>query len=199
MAKEVGFDIPKSFIISHKSELNEGKLISKSVYETYYIKNDNGFYTMFTERINKGNIKYLPTSFFPSFIQEEVFKAYELRIFYIKGEFYSMAIFSQINKQTELNFRKYDWVNPNRRVPYNLPKEIKDKIRLLCKKIGLNCCSIDMIVSKENGKYYFLEINPTGEFGMVAQPCNYELYKKTAKTLIKMDKNEIRTNNFKKK
>ena len=87
-----------------------------------------------------------------------------------------------------MDFRRYDFTNPNRRVPYNLHGEIKDKLFKMLQKMRLNCCSIDIIKSRDNGKYYFLEINPTGEFGMVSQPCNYLIYKDIALTLINMDK-----------
>jgi len=50
------------------------------------------------------------------------------------------------------------------------------------KKINLDNGSIDIIVDN-NGKYYFLEINPVGQFGMVSIPCNYYLEKKIANYL----------------
>jgi len=53
-------------------------------------------------------------------------------------------------------------------------------------EVGLNCASIDLIKST-NGKYYFLEINPVGQFGMVDFPCNYGLHKIVAEELIFMD------------
>ncbi len=53
-------------------------------------------------------------------------------------------------------------------------------------KIGLNCGSLDFIVDI-NDKFYFLEVNPTGQFGMVDFPCNYNLHKIVAEQLIKMD------------
>ena len=43
----------------------------------------------------------------------------------------------------------------------------------------------------KNDNYYFLEINPVGQYGMVADPCNYELDKLIAKYLIN---GKIKTN-----
>jgi ATP-GRASP peptide maturase of grasp-with-spasm system len=192
LAKECGLNIPKSYVLSDKKDIycvqqqNKGiTYISKSIYEPYFIHQTDGFFSMFTKEI--GRIGKLPATFFPSLIQEKIEKEYELRIFYLDKQFYSMAIFSQSNTQTEMDFRKIDIKNPNRRVPYLLPKEEQDKLLSLLEYINLNCCSIDMIKSKNDGKYYFLEINPTGEFGMTSMPCNYELYKQIALTLIKMD------------
>lgn len=41
-------------------------------------------------------------------------------------------------------------------------------------KINLNCGSIDILVDN-NLNYFFLEVNPVGQFGMVSFPCNYNL------------------------
>jgi len=192
LAKECGLDIPESYIVSNKKQLlslqNKFKkiYISKSVYEPHFIHVSNGVFSMFTKEIV--DMDKIPEAFFPSLIQEKILKKYELRIFYIDGEFFTMAIFSQGNKKTELDFRNYDLTNLNRQIPYNLPCAIKEKLKTMLSKIGLNCCSIDIIKSSTDEKYYFLEINPTGQFGMISIPCNYELFKKIAITLIEMDK-----------
>ena len=50
-------------------------------------------------------------------------------------------------------------------------------------ELNLNCGSVDMIVDK-NGEYVFLEINPVGQYGMVNEPCNYNLDHLIANYLI---------------
>ena len=90
-----------------------------------------------------------------------------------------MAIWSQDNIHTEVDFRKYDTKNPNRNVPYTISLEIENKIHKLMEELGLNTGSIDFIYSSE-GIIYFLEINPEGQFGMVSKPCNYYLEEKIA-------------------
>jgi len=191
-AADFDVDVPASYIVSEKQVLydllqKEGSLISKSIYEPFFIKKPNGYYSMFTRQLDKENIDKLPTTFFPSLVQRKIDKKYEIRCFYLDGEFYSMAIFSQKNKSTELDFRRYDWANPNRKVPYQLPLDLTSKLEKMLKALGMNCCSLDILKSSEDNKYYFLEINPTGQFGMVSQPCNYDLYNKIAQKLIQMD------------
>lgn len=94
-----------------------------------------------------------------------------------------MAIFSQQSEQTKIDFRKYDPVKPNRCTPYKLPAEIENKIDRLMRRIKINSGSIDMIYSP-NGQYYFLEVNPIGQFGMTSFPCNYPIEKRIAQYLI---------------
>jgi glutathione synthase/RimK-type ligase-like ATP-grasp enzyme len=94
-----------------------------------------------------------------------------------------MAMFTQRNNKTSIDFRNYDLKNPPRRVPYNLPKHIEQKADNLMKELGVNTGSIDMIYTK-NKEYVFLEVNPAGQFGMTAVPCNYPINKKMAEYLI---------------
>jgi D-alanine-D-alanine ligase-like ATP-grasp enzyme len=51
------------------------------------------------------------------------------------------------------------------------------------KDLSLKTGSVDFILD-QNDKYYFLEVNPIGQFGMVSYPCNYNLEKKVAYFLI---------------
>lgn len=128
----------------------------------------------------------LPDSFQMSMFQQEIEKEYEIRVFYLNGACYSMAIFSQQDTQTSVDFRNYNRKRPNRNVPFTLPSQIENAIIQFCKKGKYNIGSIDLIKSKDGG-YYFLEINPVGQFGMVSYPCNYNLEKKLAKYLIDED------------
>ena len=95
-----------------------------------------------------------------------------------------MAIFSSKNQKTKTDFRNYDLVNPNRYIPYVLPKNITQKLANLMNDLNLSTGSIDMI-RDSSGRYIFLEVNPIGQFGMVSKPCNYNLEKLVAQVLIK--------------
>lgn len=196
-AKEVGLEIPDSHILTSKSSFDKeetvNSFITKSIKDPWIIrntKNHSDIYTMFTSVIDDNNISEMPSSYFPSLVQRKIDKEYEVRVFFLIRKFYSMAIFSQMDDQTKVDFRRYNWNVPNRTVPYQLPKEIEKKLMKLTKKLNLNCCSIDLIKGKD-GKYYFLEINPTGQFGMVDFPCNYNLHYNVAKTLADMDKKAL--------
>jgi len=128
----------------------------------------------------------LPDVFYPSLFQEKIEKEYEVRSFYIDGRFYSMAIFSQNDKQTKDDFRKYNFQNMNRMVPYQLDKKTELNLHKVYSMLNLDTGSADFIKGKD-GKYYFLEINPTGQFGFVSFYCNYNLEKIVAKHLIQLD------------
>lgn len=70
------------------------------------------------------------------------------------GVFHSMAMFTQRNQKTTIDYRNYDFEYPARRVPYDLPKSIEKKIDALMRELGLNTGSIDMIYTVNN-EYVF--------------------------------------------
>lgn len=193
LALKYGLLVPKSMATNNKKDvlsfLDKYKTcIVKPLGDVCFFKSNNLTFKMLTKLITKDDLKNIPNNFTPSFIQEYIKKEYEIRCFYWFGEIYSMAIFSQNNEKTKIDFRNYDNSKPNRTVPYKLPKLIEEKITSLMNSLCLNTGSIDLIKTINN-LYYFLEINPNGQFSMVSTPCNYYLEKIIAKRLMMIDKN----------
>lgn len=182
--------VPDTLITTDKQELlsffnkHNQNIITKSISQNIHVEEGNTIIAAYTEEIT--NIDSVPDSFEISLFQQKIDKKYELRIFYLKGDFYAMAIFSQLDNQTKVDFRKYNDQKPNRTVPFNLPNDIKNKLKNLMDECKLDTGSIDMIID-QNNNYYFLEVNPVGQFGMVSYPCNYNLEKKIA-NLLSMSK-----------
>jgi glutathione synthase/RimK-type ligase-like ATP-grasp enzyme len=94
-----------------------------------------------------------------------------------------MAIFSQLDSLTELDYRNYNLEKPNRTVPFSLPENIELKLELLMKGLKLDTGSIDLILNRE-GDYVFLEVNPTGQFGWLSKSCNYYIEREIAKHML---------------
>lgn len=189
-AKSVGLLIPDTIVTTSKKEVLafakkfKSGLITKGIQNTPSITFKNRSIDSYTELLDGSVMNSLQDSFFPTLFQEAIQKEVDIRVFALDGNFYSMAIFSQESAQTKTDFRRYDQQNPNRTVPYILPSSIKKKLSFLMKKLKLNTCSFDIVLSAD-GKHYFLEINPAGQFMMVSKPCNYYLEKKIARVLSK--------------
>lgn len=187
IAQECGLRIPKTCISSKKTDLMNffsecTSAITKSIQDILFFQvNDERFSTK-TSKVKVADVNIMDDVFFPSLLQEEIQKKYELRIFYLKGEFFPMAIFSQEDEQTKVDFRNYNKSKPNRCVPYKLPDHIMKKLDLFMQRMNLDTGSIDMIYTT-NKEYVFLEVNPVGQYDMVSVPCNYYLHKKIAKYL----------------
>lgn len=178
-AETVGIQIPYT-IITNQFEQKDKSWITKSMSDGKVIThNDKNFPVM--------TMKYTDhtASDFPGLFQEQIIKEYELRIFHLNRKNYSMAIFSQNDSQTSVDFRNYNSKKPNRFIPYQLPKDLDRKITKLMKSLNLETGSID-IIKGTDGAYYFLEVNPSGQFRMTSYRCNYNLHHEMAALLKKM-------------
>ena len=185
-AKTVGLDFPESRIISSKNEITKfhsQKIIIKPIQDVSHIHINGEPYTQYTTVCTKEMIDQLNDTFFPCLCQKFIDKNLEIRAFFLEGKIYSMGICSTFDEQTQIDFRRYNRKHPNRVIPYQLPDHIEEKITLLMRNLSLNCGSLDLILGND-GRYYFLEVNPVGQFGMVSKPCNYDLENAIAKFLI---------------
>lgn len=187
-AQALGIKIPAFTITQHSSQVQAAlqvqPLITKGIEGVANFEANDEMYGNYTEEVNQNAIKCWGSSFFPSLFQEKLDKMYELRIFYLQGKFYPMAIFSQNDPQTSVDFRRYNNERPNRVVPYVLPVELEHRLEKLMQAIPLNTGSVDMVYTQDN-EYVFLEVNPIGQFGMVSHPCNYHLEQAIAQFLTK--------------
>ncbi|KMQ58480.1 alpha-L-glutamate ligase [Chryseobacterium angstadtii] len=178
-AKDIGFDVPEYFLAENTDDVEIEKTIIKTLNGNVMLneikKNFGGFmYTSVIKGHENGN-------FFITFFQEKIEKDFEVRTFYLNGHCWSMAIFSQNDTQTKVDFRKYNEIKPNRNVSYHLPLYLEQKINLLMQSFDLNSGSLDFI--KKGDKFYFLEINPIGQFMGMSNTCNYFLEQKIAEYL----------------
>lgn len=148
--------------------------MTKGIHSGFFFREDDIDYEGFTRRVTAEEVDGLSCNFQPTLFQEEIAKQYEIRSFFLGGSLYSMAIFSQSNEQTEVDFRNYDQVRPNRTVPYQLPDTIERQLCALMAELDMHCGSIDLIRAMD-GTHVFLEVNPIGQFGQVSIPCNYAL------------------------
>lgn len=178
VALQVGLDIPETLITTDKDTLCKFKekhrqIITKAIHEPRSIPFKGSHFSTFTVTVSQQDIDELekmPMSLF----QECLDKEFEIRTFYLDKKCYSMAIFSQRDEQTKVDFRAYNHDKPNRRVPYQLDQSIELLIQQLMTKLDLQTGSLDFVKTKDN-RIVFLEVNPVGQFGMVSLPCNYFL------------------------
>lgn len=190
-AKTCGLEIPDTLITNSLLQIRQFKsqyqrVITKCISDGTLFNNKNLTFVLYTQELPEDLVSKVKSSLFPTFVQEYIEKEYEIRIFYLNGKCYSMAIFSQNDEKTKIDFRKYNKSKPNRFVPYLLPSIISNKVKIFMQMLNLKTGSIDMIKSVD-GRYIFLEVNPVGQFGMVSYPCNYKLEKEIAKYLISKD------------
>lgn len=187
IAEKAGLDVPDTCIVNTKKHLQSFKeknkeIIIKSIQDVVPFEINGDSYLQYTKILEKADIDELTDCFFPCLCQKAIDKNLEIRTFFIDGHCYSMAICSSFDEQTKIDFRRYNDKYPNRTIPYQLPRQIEQNICVFMKTMDLNCGSLDFILDN-SGTYYFLEVNPVGQFGMVSSPCNYYLEREIARFL----------------
>lgn len=122
---------------------------------------------------NISDIVYCPMIF-----QPYIDKKYELRIIYVDGEFFTGKINNSENADWRVAQDDYFWS------AYELPENIKANLTSMMKEMGLYMGAIDMIKARD-GAYYFLEVNPQGEWGMLQKELGFPIAERIADNLIK--------------
>lgn len=193
-AEIAGLKIPQTTITSSREEAIA--FCQKSQYATittkqisdegrnYYQAGDYAYYTL-TKKLSKEELTALESSFFPSLLQEYIYPDYEIRTFYLDGKTYSTAIVN--NKKGAYADRKL--INEEQTthfLPYQLPESIIAKTRRLMDEMEMTAGGIDFI-RDQKGEYYFLEVNPIGQYLLESRHCNYYLEKEIATYLNEVD------------
>lgn len=196
LAAAAGLDVPATLVTSSRTELlrfaaRHGRVITKCAGEAERFELDGASYATYTAELDAADLANLPPRFFPSLFQECLDKRYEIRVFYLDGDCYPMAIFSQASGQTVTDFRRYEVSRPNRNVPVRLDAPVADALRRFMQSAEMNTGSIDLVRTR-CGRTVFLEVNPAGQFSAVSQACNYHLERKVAEALLRRDRDEVR-------
>tara|TARA_B110000090_G_C13389112_1_gene448806 strand:- start:1134 stop:2105 length:972 start_codon:yes stop_codon:yes gene_type:complete len=185
-AKSVGLNTPLTGIFTRKNDLIESlkkhDLITKPLTDGFIQSEDFRYYG-YTSEIKNDDLNDIDDCFFPSVFQEKLIKKFEIRTFYLDGEMFSVAIFSQDDPKTAVDFRNYNRTKPNRTPTVNLNDNLMEQIRELMNKLGYKSGSLDFVVTNDD-RVVFLEVNPIGQFEQVSVPGNYYIEKKIAKYLI---------------
>ena len=191
-AINAGFLIPDTIVTNNKIDLFNfidinKKYITKSLRYAPSLETKDFYYsgagTVFF------NMDEVSDHFAPSMIQEYIEKDFEIRVFFVDDLFFAMAIFSQNDEKTRVDFRNYNDIKPNRNIPFNLSSEILNKLKKFVNEINCDTGSIDLIMTPNN-EIVFLEINPMGQYHWLSESCNYYIDKKIAELLIRKQQYE---------
>lgn len=193
-AVRAGLEVPATLVTNHRDELlrfmdAHPRVVTKCVSDAERFTWRGRGWGLYTAEVTRADAEGAPERFFPSLFQEMVEKEYELRVFYLDGRCWPMAIFSQNDGETRVDFRVYNRARPNRTVPARIPDAVRDAIVRLMEALGLVTGSLDLVRTPA-GRHVFLEVNPGGQFGMVSEPCNYYLEREVARYLLRRDSGE---------
>ena len=156
------------------------KYITKSIQFNLFLKEKQQFRSNGTILVKLKEL--YSNNHFYSLLQKKIDRICDIRVFCIKQQYFAMAIF--VSKNT-IDARSLMLDNELARiVSYKLPDELEDRINAFMNIKGINSGCIDFILSNDR-QYYFLEVNPVGQFDYIEYYCNYPLSQTIAKTLCK--------------
>lgn len=181
IASKIGFHVPDTIITNYVDSTNikYKKAAIKSI-DTALVSNkdEEGFvYTNIYPVKELVNAHY--TS--PFFIQEALLPKIDIRVTVVKD----IVVGIDIRGDELLN---EDWRKYKYHLSYNLislPKNIESKCIQLLADLNLNFGAIDLVLV--DNRYYFIEINPTGEWSWLQQNTGYKFDALIAKSLTKYE------------
>jgi glutathione synthase/RimK-type ligase-like ATP-grasp enzyme len=180
-ASNFGFDIPETFMSSDKDSvsafINKDKkdVIAKAVKHGF-INRDGKTWVASTQRLPVNYLENFDTfAEIPTLYQHEIKKIYDIRVVVVGEKIFASAIHSQNFKETEIDWRVGDIVGIELcHEKIDLPKAVENKCKKLMKYFSLQYSSMDFVFA-EDKKYYFLELNPNGQWAWIEQIVGYPI------------------------
>ena len=118
----------------------------------------------------------------PMVFQELIPKEYELRVAWVGGEAFAGALDATGTSRGHTDWRR---ASPEecRWQKAQLPTEVASSLQALMSELGLVFGAIDLICTP-SGEYVFLEVNPSGEWGMLERDLGLPISEAIAKALL---------------
>jgi hypothetical protein len=172
-AEEIGFLIPSTAISNSptlvKSHIGRfDSIVTKALFAPLIEESDQDYF-IFTNHIdNIPNDVDDEISIAPAIYQEPLYPKIDYRVTVISDIVLSVRIEYEKTEPSIIDWRRIkDNINFSLE---KLPPKIENMCREYVMNNGLIFGAIDLI--KHNDKYYFIEINPNGEWGWLQKPHN---------------------------
>ena len=183
VAHNLGFNIPRTVITNNSEgilQAAEGdRTIAVKGLETVLVWK-GGLETFgYTSLIDTGFAEHSHLSSAPLIAQEALEDKLDLRVTVVGDEVFCASVTSRGNpirgdwrlEKTDAEFR-----------PFDLPPDISEMCLRLTKSLGLVFGALDLAVQQDT--YFFLEINPTGEWGWLVDQADLPIDKALADSLL---------------
>lgn len=182
-ASELGFMVPETRVTNSRNFLpesifNDHQIVIKGL-DTVLVRNGSLETFGFTNIIGRNHLEYEELKSAPTTFQKPILEKIDIRVTVIAGQVYSVSILEEgqpirgdwRTKKSSVEF-----------VPTELPNDISKKCIDLVDLFNLSYGSIDLAMSGSD--YYFLELNPLGEWAWLVGAANLPLDSAFAMCLI---------------
>lgn len=171
LAAQCGLKIPRTIISNSPDEVikfaeKQHEVLLKSM--GYIRLDDEGKWSLYSEIFSLKELQESETAIrrCPIYCQTYVEKRFEHRVMIIGSRVLSCRIDSQASEKTKIDWRHYDLKNTEHR-QVELPIKVQRNLRRFMRAADLRYGAIDLIEDL-NGDYVFLEVNPCGQWGWIA-------------------------------
>lgn len=180
IANKIGFDIPKTLITNTVPNKNlfDKELVIKTIDPAIFNLGDKEAF-IYTNKIDYDELLSAELSTAPVMLQELLVPKIDVRVTVVDCAVFAVTI-KKDGKGLDI-----DWRLEKNNVQYNeikLPRDIEEKCLKLVNNLNLKFGCIDLVIYKN--KYYFLEINPTGEWDWLMHHTGLDIDVKIAKLLM---------------
>lgn len=164
-AVATGWKIPQTLVTCEADRITEfyksnRQTVVKPLGRSRIAGSDGNARIIFTNLLQPEHIdKITSSSLTPAIYQEYIEKEYEVRVTVVDKQAFAAVVYSQGDEQAQVDWRK-------KRIPfqpYTLPETLSQKCIELTARLNLSFSAIDLVKGKD-GQYYFLEINPNGQW-----------------------------------
>lgn len=181
-AHKIGFSIPDSLATNNSSKIVEKfssheKIICKSIDTLMFEENENEAFC-YSKPISLKTIDVSSINKIPAFYQHYLSPKIDYRVTVVDNDIFAVQIINN-GKGVEGDWRLLK--DSVLFVEDSLPKLIKEKCISITRNLGLKFGAIDL--AYHNDQFYFIEINPTGEWGWLVEAANQPIHISIVKLL----------------
>ena len=189
-AIDIGLEIPSTLITSKKASVAsfmkaaKGRIVGKAIKHGF-LSRDDEVWVATTQRLPSGYLdEFESFAQFPMNYQNEIDKVYDLRVVIVGDKIFAAAIYSQELEEAAVDWRVSDLKELQlRHERVSLGKSLEKKCKDLVDFFSLRYSSMDFVLSRD-GKYYFLELNPNGQWAWIEQLVGYPIRDAIIDTLV---------------
>ncbi len=175
IANAIGFKVPDTYVgssyerIKKFYEAHSGEIIAKAVKHGFDFDGCKARVAA-TQKIDEASLATIKCyATMPMIFQNHIEKEYDIRVIVVDSDVFATAIESQGCEETKTDWRLSDCYKiPLKQYKINLPQKIISLCLEITKKFNLRYSAIDLILGKD-GAYYFLELNPNGQWAWIEQ------------------------------
>jgi glutathione synthase/RimK-type ligase-like ATP-grasp enzyme len=190
-AAKVGFSIPETIFTSDIKFAKQ--FVSR--HPATIIKGMNNKWPMidktslifFSTRVTpKTKLRYQNLNLAPSIFQQAINAAHDLRITVIGDKVFAAKIIADAEEGLAIGIRDWrigQYEGTLTVEAYDLPARVTEQCKRLVSDLGLRFGAIDMIVDT-HGKFWFLEINPNGQWAFIEEMTKQPIGKAMARMLM---------------